>query len=90
MSVVLTTDTQPEADRVAFWHDVVCRSFVPLNVATPDAGAFSGTVANDRLGRLQVSTVHAAAQRVCRTPRLVAEAGDEFVCSGSRRSAPAW
>ncbi|MFF4600841.1 helix-turn-helix domain-containing protein [Amycolatopsis sp. NPDC001319] len=88
MSMVLTTDTQPEAERVAFWHEVVCRSFVPLTVATPDAEAFSGSVANDRLGRLQLSTVHAAAQRVRRTPRLVAEAGDEFVLLGLQTLGP--
>jgi AraC-like DNA-binding protein len=93
VSLVLSTDTVPAGERLAYWHDAVWRTFVPLDVATPrDASAaapFSGAVRTDRLGYLRISTVDADAERVFRTPRLISQDSDEYLLVGLQGRGPA-
>jgi len=93
MSLVLSTDTVPAGERLAYWHDAVCGTFVPLDVSTPKdtfaSGPFSGAVTTDRLGHLQISTVDADAERVFRTPRLIGRDSDEYLLVGLQSRGPA-
>nr|WP_323378317.1 helix-turn-helix domain-containing protein [Streptomyces smaragdinus] len=69
---MLTTDSVPDGDKVAYWNNAVSRTLVPMTVAPRDAGPFDGRIASRRLGYLQVSTLQADAERVARTPALIA------------------
>lgn len=82
MAVVLSTDSVPPGDRLAYWHDVVWRTFVPLDVAVPQSEPFSGTVTTQQLGHLQISTVDAEPEQVRRSRRLIAGSSDEYMLVG--------
>jgi AraC-like DNA-binding protein len=89
MSLVVSTDALPVGDRPAFWHDVVCQTFVPLQVAMADDAQFSGSVTTDQLGQVQISTVDAQAQQVTRTPRLIAASTHDYMLVGLETKGPA-
>ena len=93
MSLVLCTDTVPAGERLAYWHDAVRRTFVPLDVATPrdvsSSAPFSAAVTTDQLGYLQISTVDADAERVSRTPHLIAQDSAEYLLVGLQGRGPA-
>lgn len=92
MNVVLSTDAVPASERLAYWHDAVWRTFVPLNISTPRGpgnAPFSGAVTTHPLGYLQISTVDADAERVFRTPRLIAQGSDEYMLVGLQGQGPA-
>ena len=82
LATVLSTDSVPPHDRLAFWHDVVGRTFVPLDVTAPKERPFSGSVATERLGQLRISTVDADRELVRRTSTLIAESSDEYMLLG--------
>jgi AraC-like DNA-binding protein len=82
MSEVLSTEGLPVAERPAYWHDVVCQTFVPLQVRLGRQARFSGSVVTDRFGEMQVSVVDAQAQQVRRTPRLIAASAREYMLVG--------
>ncbi|MFF2518400.1 helix-turn-helix domain-containing protein [Streptomyces sp. NPDC058086] len=82
MAIVLSTDSVPPGDRLAYWHDVVWRTFVPLDVAAPQGEPFFGTVTTEQLGHLQISTVDAEPEQVRRSRRLIAGSPDEYMLVG--------
>lgn len=89
VSFVLSTESVPTSDRLAYWHDVVTRTFVPLDVVTAKDVSFSGTVVTDQLGPMRISTVDAEAERVRRTPPLIAQSGSEYFTVGLQGRGPA-
>lgn len=82
MAVALSTDSVPPRDRLAYWHDVVWRTFVPLDVTAPEDEPFSGAVVTERLGCLQISTVDAGRELVRRSKSLIAQSPDEYMLVG--------
>ena len=82
MAVILSTESVPPVDRLAYWHDAVWKTFVPLDVTAPKDRPFSGSVATDRIGHLQISTVDADRERVRRSRSLIAESPDEHLALG--------
>ncbi|MEZ5653153.1 MAG: helix-turn-helix domain-containing protein [Burkholderiaceae bacterium] len=66
-------------DRVAYWTDLVCDTYVGLN-CDPGAGRadIQGEILVDRLAALDLSRVTATAQRVCRTPARISAAHEDF------------
>ncbi|MEU9173775.1 helix-turn-helix domain-containing protein [Streptomyces sp. NPDC048420] len=82
MAVVLSTDSVPPSERLAYWHDAVWRTFVPLDVTAPKDEPFSGAVTTERLGCLQISTVDADRELVRRSRRLIAESSDDYMLVG--------
>ncbi|MFD3537246.1 helix-turn-helix domain-containing protein [Streptomyces sp. NPDC058664] len=76
---MLTTASVPDRDKVAYWSDAVSRTLVPMTVAPRGDGPFDGRIATHRLGYLQVSTVEADAERVSRTPALIARSPEALV-----------
>ncbi|GHE72645.1 AraC-like ligand-binding domain-containing protein [Streptomyces spiralis] len=89
MSVVLTTASVPDRDKVTYWNDAVSRTLVPMTVAPRGDGPFDGRIATDRLGYLQVSTMEADAERVSRTPALIARSSEALVAVGVQVSGTA-
>ncbi|MFI8324383.1 helix-turn-helix domain-containing protein [Streptomyces sp. NPDC085529] len=89
MSVVLTTASVPDRDKVEYWNDAVSRALVPMEVAPRGVGPFDGRIATSRLAYLQVSTVEADAGRVSRTPALIARSSEPLVAVGVQTSGTA-
>ncbi|WP_297914664.1 helix-turn-helix domain-containing protein [Thiomonas sp.] len=86
MRTRLSTDGVAPRERLAYWIDAVCDTYVQLDcdaLGEPGAsGALSGEIVSDKLVQLQLSRVTATGQRVCRTPaRIAATAEDYFLVS---------
>nr|WP_322940265.1 helix-turn-helix domain-containing protein [Actinacidiphila paucisporea] len=86
---MLTTASVPEREKVAYWNDAVSRTLVPMAVAPRGDGPFDGRIATDHLGYLQVSTMEADAERVSRTPALIARSSEALVAVGVQVSGTA-
>jgi AraC-like DNA-binding protein len=83
MSRTLSTAAVAERQRLAFWTDLVCDTYVQLE-CDPTAGRdrIDGEIVADELATLQLSRVTATAQLVKRTPALIARASeDHFLVS---------
>ncbi|MDT0615791.1 AraC-like ligand-binding domain-containing protein [Streptomyces lancefieldiae] len=79
MSLVLTTASVPDRDKVAYWNEAVSRTLVPMSVAPRDDGPFDGRITTHHLGYLQVSTMEADAERLSRTPALITQSSEALV-----------
>ncbi|MER7670123.1 helix-turn-helix domain-containing protein [Kitasatospora sp. NPDC096128] len=79
MSVVLDTAAVPSADRAEYWHEVLSRTFIPLDVSLLESAPAPATVTRHHLGALQVSLVEAGPQRVVRGAGLIAGGGEDHV-----------
>ncbi|WP_395481797.1 helix-turn-helix domain-containing protein [Streptomyces sp. KHY 26] len=79
MSLVLTTASVLDRDKVAYWNDAVSRTLVPMTVTPRGDGPFDGRLATNRLGFLQVSTMEADPNRISRTPTLIAASSTPLV-----------
>lgn len=79
MSKTLSTAPLAASDREECWHDVVSRTFVPLDVALLEQEPSPGTIVCERLGALQVAHVRAGPQAVTRSRRHIARDGREYL-----------
>ncbi|MFD8478000.1 helix-turn-helix domain-containing protein [Kitasatospora sp. NPDC059673] len=77
MSVVLDTAAVPTADRAAYWHEAVTRTFVPLDMRLREEKPAPAAIVTHRLGALRVSLVQAGPQRAVRSAGLIARGGAE-------------
>ena len=69
MKQILTTETVQPRERIEFWRDVVCSTFVELDCdPLCDAPKFHGLIKDITLGKGRISTVITAAQHVERSP----------------------
>ncbi|WDM16181.1 helix-turn-helix domain-containing protein [Streptomyces lavenduligriseus] len=89
MSVVLTTDSVPDQEKVTYWNEVLSRTLVPMTVSPRGTGPFDGRIATRRIGYLQISTVEADAKRVSRTPALITPSCEALVAVGVQISGTA-
>ncbi|WP_333762804.1 helix-turn-helix domain-containing protein [Streptomyces sp. IBSBF 2390] len=67
MDLVLSTDTVPDHEKLAYWRDAVGRALVPVSVVPRAAGPLHGRITGGRLGSLRVAAVESDAQRISRT-----------------------
>ena len=83
MSRTLSTHDVAAARRLAFWTDMVCRTYVQLECDAPaGTDVIDGEIVSDELATLQLSRVTSTAQFVRRTPALIARASeDNFLVS---------
>ncbi|WP_296247886.1 helix-turn-helix domain-containing protein [Pseudomonas sp. UBA4194] len=79
MSIQFNTDTIAPRERSAYWQEVVCNTFVPLEcqLATPEA--FQGRLQARQLGELSVVDVCAQQQTVVRDARRIGFSNEEYV-----------
>ncbi|CAL9287413.1 helix-turn-helix domain-containing protein [Streptomyces sp. SudanB182_2057] len=89
MSVVLTTDSVPDQQKVTYWNEVMSRTLVPMTVSPRGPGPFDGRIATRHIGYLQVSTVEADAKFVSRTPALITPSSEALVAVGVQVSGTA-
>lgn len=79
MSIQFTTDNVIPKDRSAYWQEVVCSTFVPLECWLPSPEAFQGHLQVSRLGELSLVEVRASQQTVVRDARRIGFSSEEFV-----------
>ena len=72
----------PANDRIPVWHDVIWRSYVPLNIQLREQQNFQGFVSLSHLGGARVVTSGSLAQRITRTPRLINQDTDALLMFG--------
>lgn len=72
MSLLVTTDAVPDAEKAGFWGAAVSRTLVPVEVVPLADRPFEGRLVSHRLGYLRVSTLEADATRVSRSASLIA------------------
>jgi AraC-like DNA-binding protein len=77
MARLLTTDEVDARDRLAYWNDAVSDAYVSLTCDTPTADVV-GDIRIDSLATLELSRVTATAQRVRRTPSLIAGTAEDY------------
>ncbi|GAA1909244.1 helix-turn-helix domain-containing protein [Streptantibioticus ferralitis] len=82
MTIVLSTDSVAPNERLAFWHDVVSRTFGPHTIETAQRTAFSGSVTTGRLGSLELFTVDADPESVSRTSHSIVQGEEHCVSVG--------
>jgi AraC-like DNA-binding protein len=75
---VLTTDSVKPGQRLEYWVDMICSTYVQLECEAPSADDFSGSIVSNRLPGLDISLVRSAPQRVTRTPRSIAHSADDY------------
>ncbi len=80
MSSHVSTNSVAQNQRLAFWTDMVCDTYVQLD-CEPPAGASSveGDIVANQLATLHLSRVTASAQRVSRTPAKIARASEDYL-----------
>ena len=80
MSEILSTDSVAPEHRLAYWIDMICKTYVQLEC---DAGArdhFSGEIRSHHLPGLGLSVIRSTAQHVARTPLEIARSADDYFC----------
>ncbi|MBN9099694.1 MAG: helix-turn-helix domain-containing protein [Pseudonocardia sp.] len=77
MARLHTTDEVDARDRLAYWNDAVSDAYVHLSCDAPGDDVV-GDIRVDSLATLELSRVTATAQRVCRTPSLIARAAEDW------------
>lgn len=79
MSRLLSTAHVEPRQRLAYWTDMVCDTYVQLDCdATGGARGIEGEIAADTLATLQLSRVTSTAQTVRRTPAKIARASEDY------------
>jgi AraC-like DNA-binding protein len=79
---LLSTDTVRAKERLPYWCDMVCDTFVELDCDSQESDSFSGELRNVDFGAIQISIVDSVAQRVRRTrSRISTSARDQFLLS---------
>ena len=78
MSEILTTDSVAPEHRLAYWIDMICKTYVQLECDADADEHFSGEIHNHHLPGLGLSVIRSAAQHVMRTPREIARSTDDY------------
>lgn len=76
---VWSTSAVTAARAFEYWRDLICDTFVQLSATPTAAGPFDGHLVHADLESFEMTTVAAGGQRVRRTPRLIARAGEEYL-----------
>ena len=78
MGQVLSTEAVAPDQRLAYWVDMICSTYVQLECDAPAGGRFDGSIESQRMPGLDLSVVTSGAQDVLRTPRHIAQASDDY------------
>lgn len=79
MTTTFDTHSVLPRQRQAYWQDVVCQTFVPLECRITTPEPFDGHLRASTLADLTVAQVRAAEQQVHRTSPCIARSDDEYV-----------
>jgi AraC-like DNA-binding protein len=75
---LLTTEDHRERDRLPFWRDIVCDTFVELECESESDDHFSGTMINNSISDIQFSSINSVAQHVWRTRSKISKSDRDF------------
>lgn len=76
----LNSHDDGERNRIAYWQEVVCRTFFPAEVAAPRPDRFHGSVESFLAPDVAVSMIRGGPQQVVRSaPHIRASAGELFM-----------
>src|SRR5271170_6574217 len=79
MQKLWSTETVESRDRLSYWIEAVCDTYVQLDCDTPQREAiFRGEIEGGQLATLGLSRVSASSQRVRRTPTKIAQATEDY------------
>lgn len=79
MAKLLSTHQVEPRDRLSYWIDAVCDTYVQLDCDVPHgADSIDGEIRLDTLATLELSRVTATAQHVKRTPAKIARASEDY------------
>ncbi len=78
MTFLLNTDTVPPRERLAYWTDMICNTYVQLDCEAIRSDRFSGSINSQSMPGLDLSVVASGTQKVLRTPRQIARANDDY------------
>jgi AraC-like DNA-binding protein len=78
MNQLLTTDSVPREDRLAYWTDMICSVYVQLGCDPVHTDDFNGAIRSQTLPCLDLSVVSSGAQSVLRTPGHIARSSDDY------------
>jgi len=76
MRETLSTDSVAPEQRLAYWIDSICSTYVQLDCDPGATDCFQGAIHSHSLPGLALSVVRSGAQRVQRTPRAIAQSDD--------------
>ena len=74
----LSTEVLAEKDRLAYWRDVVCATFVELECDGLGSDGFFGSMSNSEIGDIQISEVRSTSQIVSRTRAKIAGSDKDY------------
>ena len=77
--MLLSTDTVRPSDRIAYWRDVVCETFVALDCRSTLRERFRGSIVSHDVGGLNLTQVNSDAHTVVRTKKLIAQSSDDMM-----------
>ncbi len=75
---MLTTDAVAQKDRLSYWTDMICNTYVQLGCDAVKTAQFRGSIKNHQLPSLDLSIVSACAQTVMRSNRHIAKASEDY------------
>lgn len=82
MTLLLSTDTVPPRERLAYWTDMICNTYVQLECDAMRNDRFTGSINSQSMPGLDLSVVASGAQKVLRTPHQIARgSADCFLVS---------
>lgn len=74
----LSTDELSERERLPFWREAVCETFVELDCESASRDRFFGSIRNSSVDDIQFSDVNSAAQHVRRSRSRIARSSKDY------------
>lgn len=85
--ITVSTASVNPRDAIEYWVDLVCRHLIEVECDHPaGSNQFHGEIRLRRVGKLDISQISAAEQKVARTARLMAQAGQEHFLLNIQRA----
>ncbi len=78
MTLLLNTGAVPPRERLAYWTDMICNTYVQLECDAIRSDRFAGSINSQSMPGLELSVVASVAQKVLRTPRQIAQANEDY------------
>ena len=78
MTLLLNTDAVPPRERLAYWTDMICNTYVQLECDAVECHRFAGSIDSQSMPGLDLSVVNSGPQKVLRTPHQIARAKDDY------------
>jgi AraC-like DNA-binding protein len=79
MGEFISTDEVSEQERLNYWNDLVCRTFVRLEVTPLTETPFCGAISTDQLAFVKFSEVTVQPSLVARLKQFLAQTSEEYV-----------